>query len=278
MINKGTVKELCAMRIDRINQMKRYISERETVSLDELVSVFGVSKNTVRRDMDEIVSDGTYKKSYGGISVVNSATVFSSSWASRIQRAAEAKKRIAVLASALVADNSCIFIDAGTTSYALTEHLTAKQRVTVVTNSLPVIAEVIRQPETRLFALGGMFSESECSFQGESTIDMFSHLNADTAFIGTSAISLTTGLSNSTYSDAAFKRKLIDRVPRVILMTDATKFNKQALFTFCSLDALDTVITDQTPPEPFCEYFETHGVKLLVANPVSGSQPKHDSV
>lgn len=254
------------MRIDRINQMKKYISERESASLDDLASVFGVSKNTVRRDVEELVSGGTFKKSYGGITVVNNATVYSSSWDTRLQRETTAKQKIAAAASALIMDNSCIFIDAGTTAFGLTGHLSGHQGVTVVTDSLPVITEVIKQPEIHLFALGGLYSEKNCSFQGEASIDVFSRINADIAFIGTSAVSLATGLSNSTYSDAALKQKVITRIPRIVLLTDVTKFNKQALFTICSLDALDTVVTDQLPPREFCDYFASHGIHLIIGD------------
>ena len=254
------------MRIDRINQMRAYISQRESVSLDELAAVSRVSKNTVRRDVDEIVAEGLYKKSYGGISAVKSDTVFSVSWDTRLQHAAEAKRRIAAEAACLIEDHSCIYMDSGTTTYALADYLPQKRQMTVVTNSLPLIAKTIGLQNHHIFVLGGMYSESSCSLQGDSAIDVFSHLNVDAAFISTSGIAIATGLSNSTISDAAFKRRLIARVPKVILLADATKFNKQALFSFCDLSALHAVVTDQKPPEEFCTFFAAHGVRLIVCS------------
>lgn len=253
------------MRIDRLNEMESYISVKGSASFEELASVFRISKNTVRRDVDEIIQKGRFEKTYGGVSVATSpSTVVSSPWASRRERAWDVKRQIAALAAELVHDNSCIFLDAGTTTFALLEYIGTRKNVTIITDSLPVMVDATKYPGLRVFALGGLYFADSSSFQGDSTVAMIQQLNADVAFIGTSAIALDCGLSNSTHYDAMLKRRVVARIPKIVLMTDSSKFDKRALFTFCDLDAVHTVVTDKMPAKAYCDYFAEHKIKLLV--------------
>jgi len=77
------------MRSKRISEIEDYIYENKTVTLDQLCRVFDVSKNTIRRDLKEIISDGNFKKIYGGITVkdnkicCHSAKEISATWMER---------------------------------------------------------------------------------------------------------------------------------------------------------------------------------------------------
>ena len=55
------------MKVSRLNSIEQYVISRETVSIDELCEVFGVSKNTIRRDLNELEQRGHITKVYGGV-------------------------------------------------------------------------------------------------------------------------------------------------------------------------------------------------------------------
>ena len=58
------------VRVKRLEEMLKYIETNGSVSLDELCEVFQISKNTARRDIDEVLKTGTIKKIYGGVSFI----------------------------------------------------------------------------------------------------------------------------------------------------------------------------------------------------------------
>src|SRR5438067_7308491 len=95
----------------RIKKIQEYVLEHQTVSLDELVKVFDVSKNTIRRDVQELVELGEIKKVYGGVAVNNSTLV---SFTDRKTRNQKQKELIAKSAAGYVEDGDVIFIDSGT--------------------------------------------------------------------------------------------------------------------------------------------------------------------
>ena len=55
------------MKVSRLNSIEQYVISRETVSIDELCEVFGVSKNTIRRDLNELEVRGHITKVYGSL-------------------------------------------------------------------------------------------------------------------------------------------------------------------------------------------------------------------
>ena len=58
------------MRIERINDMERYIIENGSVTSDKLCEVFRISKNTLLRDLNILAEKGTVKKVYGGVTAL----------------------------------------------------------------------------------------------------------------------------------------------------------------------------------------------------------------
>src|SRR4051812_29544606 len=120
------------IKVKRINLIRDYIFEHQTVSFDELVNVFNVSKNTIRRDIQLLVESGDIKKVYGGVAVNHSTLV---SFTDRITRNQQQKKSIAQSAAQYVEDGDIIFIDSGTTTLELFEFLKTKE-LTIITNNL----------------------------------------------------------------------------------------------------------------------------------------------
>ncbi len=138
------------MKVSRLNSIEQYVISRETVSIDELCEVFGVSKNTIRRDLNELEQRGHITKVYGGVT----ATVPSGAVPTPIRSGLNQidKSLIGRLAAEEVADGDTIFIDSGTTTLCLLRFLVAKKRITIITHSLGALSEAskIRKPEHHL--------------------------------------------------------------------------------------------------------------------------------
>lgn len=251
------------MRIDRLNAIEQHIFECNNASLDELAELFGVSKNTIRRDLKELLDRGRIKKVYGGVAINDTPTLLPMSV--RSQSNMEAKRKIGALAAAQVEDGSCVFLDSGSTTLALLPHLAEKKDVTVVTHSLSALYEAAKYPSLNVIALGGMYCPETASYVGASTVQAICSTNVDTAFIAATGVSLDYGLSNSTYFEAEIKRSVVAHNRRNILLADNSKFDCHAAFSFCAFGQLFAVVTDLAPSQAYVERFKREDVKLFVA-------------
>lgn len=104
------------MRADRIDRLEAYILEQRSVSLDQLCQVFGISKPTLRRDLEALMPRRTIEKVYGGVVAIapkNALAEGLTSFSERNIKNADAKARVARLAADTIEDNDVIFIDTG---------------------------------------------------------------------------------------------------------------------------------------------------------------------
>lgn len=249
------------MRAERLNAIEQYILSKETVSLEEISKQFGISMNTVRRDIGELLSRGNVRKVYGGVSsnLLNRPLGFSV----RERKNSEAKQLIGKLAARMVTSGSSIFLDSGSTTPNLLRHLGETNGVTVITHSLTALYEASIMPNLNIIALGGIYTPSTSSFTGITTLDALSHLSIQTIFISATGVTLETGLSNSTYLEAEIKRSVVQRGNRVVLMADQSKFGQSAVISFCAFEHLYAVVTDRMPPAPFLKAMERYDIKLI---------------
>ncbi|WP_426452520.1 DeoR/GlpR family DNA-binding transcription regulator [Paenibacillus sp. S-38] len=238
------------IKTQRINQLKEYVFEQGTVSLDELVEHFGVSKNTIRRDIEPLIATGVLKKVYGGVSVNHSTLVV---FSERKDQNLTKKQEVARLAAEFIDDGDVIFVDSGTTTLELI-HFIKKKQLTIVTNNFDFMQEAKPFPALTIFSTGGMLERSTNSFVGFQSIEFLQKYNINKAFISTSGISITNGVTNASPLETEIKSTVVKKSLQVYLMLDDSKFDKHALTTYCSLGDLDYIVTNSKPGEIYQQY------------------------
>ena len=243
------------MKVNRLNSIEQYVIARETVSIDELCEVFGVSKNTIRRDLNELEMRGHITKVYGGVT----ATVPSGAVPTPIRSSLNPadKSLIGRMAAEEVADGDTIFIDSGTTTLCLLRYLVAKKRITIITHSLGALSEAAKYENLTIISLGGIYSPTTDSFVGLSTIEALSAVRITKAFMGATGVSLTAGMTNTTFLEAEIKRAV-----DIYLMADSSKIGREAIVTFCHLKDLTAFITDREPPMDYIDLCRTANVRI----------------
>jgi DeoR family transcriptional regulator, myo-inositol catabolism operon repressor len=249
------------LKTKRIKQIEEYVFEHQTVSLDELVEVFNVSKNTIRRDVQELVDYGDLKKVYGGVSV-NRLTL--ESFQDRKVRHQLEKEKIAEKAASFVKDGDIIFIDSGTTTLEMIKFLTNKQ-ITIITNNLDFISHSIPFENIKVISTGGILDRKTKSFTSFTKLDLLKSHNINKAFMASTGISITNGVTNSEPLETETKQVVVERSAEIYLLVDHSKFDKTAIMTYCGLDEIDYLITDQEPNQQYQEFASTHQVELIVA-------------
>ena len=235
------------MKVSRLNSIEQYVISRETVSIDELCEVFGVSKHTIRRDLNELEMRGHITKVYGGVT----ATVPSGAVPTPIRSSLNTvdKSLIGRLAAEEVEDGDTIFIDSGTTTLCLLRFLVAKKRITIITHSLGALSEASKYDNLNIISLGGIYSPTTDSFVGLSAIEALSSMRINKAFMGATGVSLTAGMTNTTFLEAEIKRAVVHRAHSMYGMADSSNIGREAIVTFCNLQYLTAFITEREPPK-----------------------------
>ncbi|MGE6632280.1 DeoR/GlpR family DNA-binding transcription regulator [Bacillus sp. NPDC077027] len=247
------------LKTKRIQLMKEYVFDQESASLDELVEHFGVSKNTIRRDVQSLVESGVLNKVYGGVAVNHSTLVV---YQDRKTRNLNKKQEIGQAAARFVEDGDVIFVDSGTTTLEILPFITDKQ-LTVVTNNVDFINQAISHPNLTIFSTGGMLERKTNSFVGFQSVERLKTYNMNKAFIASTGISIENGLTNSSPLETDIKRTVVTKSAMTFLMVDDSKFDQYALTTFCELKEIDVVVTNQQPPQAYLEYGENHDVRFV---------------
>jgi len=246
----------------RIKKIQEYVIEHQSVSLDELITVFEVSKNTIRRDIQELVDRGELKKVYGGVTTVRKRL---ESFQDRKIRNKGQKESIVKRASSYVEDGDIIFIDSGTTTIGLFEFLKERQ-LTIFTNSIDFILRAIPFEHLNVISIGGMLDPKTNSFSNPRSLDLLKDYNIKKAFMASTGISLANGVTNASPLESELKKTIVDRSSEVYLLVDHDKFDKYGLMTYCSLAEIDYLVTDKLPSNSYQEYARNNGIQLIIAN------------
>ncbi|WP_394236766.1 DeoR/GlpR family DNA-binding transcription regulator [Niallia oryzisoli] len=247
----------------RINKIHEYVLEHKSVSLDELVKVFNVSKNTIRRDVQELVEQGDIKKVYGGVAVNDDSRAKLESFTDRQIRNQAEKVMIAKAAAQHVEDGDIIFIDSGTTTIEMFEFIKTKH-LSIITNSLDFIVRSLLYENLNIISFGGILERKTNSFGSLQNRELLQTYNINKAFMASTGISLTNGITNASPLESELKQTVVERSSEVYLLVDHDKFDRYGLKTYCGLDEIDYLITDRMPNESYQEYATKNNIQLIV--------------
>jgi len=251
------------MREQRVSKIIEYLNKNKVASLDELCNKLRVSKNTIRRDVNELIARGIADKVYGGILLSEKAGYANDnntiSYINRFNESQDAKRVIGELAARLVEDEDTIFIDSGTTTPYILPHLSDRRNLHIITNSLYVMNETKRHG-IDTYCLGGIYMPKTDSFVGG--LSVLEDVRITKAFMGASLVDVS-GMTNFSYHEAAMKKAIINRAEKIIVVTAAHKFGRTATICFCPLNLVSVIVSDTCPPKDFLDAATQEGVELI---------------
>ncbi|MBM7414836.1 DeoR family fructose operon transcriptional repressor [Rhodococcus sp. PvP016] len=251
---------------ERQNAIAGLIGQRGRVSVADLADTFGVTTETVRRDLASLDRMGVVRRVHGGAVPATSVTAVEPGMAEREHTRAKEKDRIAAAALAyLPAPGGSIALDAGTTTGRLAALIPVESDLTVVTNSLPIATRLAAVSSLDLHLLGGRVRGVTQATVGEDTLRVLGTVRVDVAFMGTNAISVTHGLSTPDTDEAAVKRAMVGSADRVVVVTDSAKIGLQFFMSFAALDCVDVLVTDDGITDTDCTRLQQHGLEVVVA-------------
>jgi len=239
------------------------VESRRAARLEELSAALGVSQATVRRDLDELARSGRLRRVHGGAVAVDDRPS-ELHFDAKAAEAAPEKERIAARAIELLAPDDTVYLDSGSTVLAAARLLHGWNRLTVVTNSLPVATELSgRGP--RLVVIGGELRATSRALVGPLTRLLLDTLRVDRALMGTFAFSLEDGLTTTDPSEAYTKQLVISRAREVILLADSRKIGTRSFVAAGRLDDVDVLVTDTGIDGRVVRALSKRGVRVLAA-------------
>ena len=254
----GIIKE------ERVQRILRVIQKNGHALATDLAREFGVSENTIRRDLGELAERGFVRRAHGG-AVRSTSEVSGPSILQRLVQERECKEAIAKTAAALVKDGESIFIGSGSTASYIARHLTNHKHLTVVTNALNVGSELATAPNIIVVVLGGMMRHEELSLIGHIAEQSLREVTFDKVIIGIPAVDLKAGLTNDYLPEVITDRTILSHGREVILVADHTKCGMVAAAFVAPLNRVNTFITDSQTAPDFLDAVQKQGVKVIVA-------------
>ena len=216
------------------------------LTVGSLTERLGISPATLRRDLAELEHAERVIRVHGGV-LANHRISGEPSFQEKSRTAAAMKRGIARLAADRVPRNATVFIDGGSTCMEVGLLLKDREDLTLITNSIPLLARC-GSFSCRIIALGGEVRRISKATVGGLATESLRNMRADIAFVGASAMDPKAGAFTTELLEASVKREWIRNSRHPILLADGTKWNATAAVGFAEWDDFTGFITDSPPP------------------------------
>lgn len=241
--------------------LEKLMDEKKVV-VSELGELFGVSEETIRRDLDKLTKEGMAVKSYGG-AVLNENNNIDMPFNVRKKKNLAGKQKIASLIAGLIEDGDHIILDPSTTAVSIVKSIRDKERLTIVTNSIEVLVELGDTNGWDVISSGGTLKENYLALVGSRAIEGISSFHADKVVISCKGIDMEQGVTDANDMFSQVKQTMLRSAKQRILAVDCTKFNEVAFSQICRMEDVDMVVTDLRPTDGWLKYFEERGITCL---------------
>ncbi len=250
----------------RQTKLVELVMKRGQVSATELVSLFGVSRDTIRRDLTLLEERGLLVRTHGGAVrcerlVTSSITTLDS----RMNVNRDAKERIGRAAARLVRDRETLMLNGGSSIACFADELEDHRDLTIVTNSLNVPSILPQCAVRAVYVLGGAYIASAQVTVGFVGFAAMPQISVDTAVIAVSGLSAQ-GCSISKLEEAIATKEMMAACQRTILLADSSKFDVQAFAMVADYELVEYLVTDAQPEGSLAAALEEAGVKIVVAS------------
>jgi DeoR family transcriptional regulator, fructose operon transcriptional repressor len=235
---------------ERHRRIRDQLTAFGQISVDRITEEFGVSRETVRRDLMDLEQAGELRRVRGGaVPIRREDTTFGIRVTLRLQE----KRAIATKALTLLQSGMTIFMDAGSTSTIMAETLAAPNGLTdlnIITNSMDVARLLAERPDQpgrrfRVLMLAGEVKHEPMETHGGATINDIQRYRADVALLAPWGIDAKMGAMNYFIHGAEIARAMVRNADRAIILADHSKIAAPARSVFCPIADIDHLIVDE---------------------------------
>lgn len=251
---------LPTLTAERRAAIARMVAQNGTVRVAELVARLGVHAATIRRDLKVLEEQRMVRRVHGGAVAVEEAAP-EGTWAPPGTQAA----RIGQAVAEMVADGQTVFLSPGRLSLEVAHCLTARSRLTIVTNGLEVANWVAVNTPHTLIVTGGQAEGRNLGLVGHLTRAALSSLRADHVVLELGGISAVGGLTDDSLQQAEIARLLLEIGSQVVVLAPAERVGRVAAAYIAPVSDADVIVTTREAPSPFLWDLSQSGVHIVLA-------------
>lgn len=247
------------------------------VNVEELAERFGVSSQTIRRDLNKLCEDKLLDRVHGGAMVASS--VQNLAYKARRKIAEAEKRKIGAATAALIPGASSLFINIGTTTEEVANALKQHVGLLVITNNLHVATMLYPLEGIDVVVAGGAVRRSDGAVVGALAVELIKQFKVDYAIIGVSAIGMDGALLDYDLSEIQVAQAIIANARTIVLVSDSSKFDRLAPARIGHLRDVDIFVTDRVPSATIRELCVREAVTLIetALEPGNGDPTQQDA-
>lgn len=258
------------LKITRQEIISDEVQKKGLISLVELAHLLNVSEITIHRDLEELEQSGKLKRVRGGAKRISPFGPEPPILQRQTAQVNE-KRSIALEALQLIADGEVIALESGSTTLELARAISQKggwKNLQVVTNSFPIVQELVQVQGVKIVFLGGIVSPDEMGTFGMFTEAMLKQMSINKVFLGCRGIDTKVGLSNSIQAEAevAAVQAFVTAANQTIVLSDHTKFGLAFLFHMLSIQQIDVVVTDSLTDTHFINELKEQDIQVHITD------------
>ncbi len=251
---------------ERRFRIREILSRERTVTASELIRTLDVTAATIRRDLAALEKEGVLVRSHGGAVSRATSTNFQPSYEALGRSNRAEKQAIAREAERLILDGETVFLEGSTTVYELARRLLHRNRLTVITNSPPIVEELQRSQHVSVISTGGELQKDVFYLSGVWAQRALSEIRVDKAVLGVSAIDPSYGISTASQAEAQIKKMILKSARVSIAVADHSKFGNQGFAYVGPITDIDILVTDSAADPQYLRPLREAGVELILAD------------
>ncbi len=217
------------------------------VTVEDLAGHFGVTVQTIRRDLSELAETGRLKRVHGGAVPVSGVANFG--YEERRSLNEDEKQEIGRTCAAAIPENSSVFLNIGTSTEAVARELRLHRNLLVVTNNLNIANILVVNESCEIIVAGGVLRRSDGGLVGGMTNRVVEQFKFDYAVLGCSALDTDGDMLDFDTQEVGVSQTALARARTNILVADHSKFERSAPARIGGLADIDVFFTDR-PVDP----------------------------
>ncbi|MFL7796997.1 DeoR/GlpR family DNA-binding transcription regulator [Clostridium chauvoei] len=249
---------------ERLEEILKLVNKEGKVFVKDLSIKFNVSEGMIRKDLQRLENKGSIKRTYGG-AISNRNITINSNINNRIKENTETKLKIAKKAFDIISDNDTIFLDISSINYNLASLIANSTKKLTLITSMSAIPPLFNSNSTcTLIVIGGVYNKDLGGCIGSETINTLRKYRFNKAFIGSCGVNLCNStLCNFDLEEGNTKQAILSSSRDSYLLIENEKFYHDGVYTFATLDDIDSIITESTPSNEVIEVLQGHNISIF---------------
>jgi DeoR family glycerol-3-phosphate regulon repressor len=230
---------------ERQHDIIEWVHEQEHVEVEDIARRFGVTTQTVRRDINKLCEQGLLRRRYGGVSLPASAAI---NPIEDVQvRNLQVKQQLATRIAADIPEGATVSLGVGSTIELVAHALIHHKSLQILTNNLRVASALSANSNIEVIVSGGHYRHNAHDVVGPEVTNFFGSFVTDFGIISTGSMDLQHGLMDHDIREAEVSRAIIGNTRARLLIADHSKWTLNATCKVASFKYIDRFYTNVIP-------------------------------